>query len=384
VKRPLLLCLMFFAALAGGAIRAPLTSCGPFTDVSPGFCPFVLTLYYSGITAGTSATTFSPDLPATRGQAAVFVGKSMQVVQRRASRRAALGQWWTTQSWQALGQTTVGSLPFAVVSDGADLWVTVTGDGVVARVRASDGKLLGTWTGATNALAIQAAMGRIFLTTNYPPDVLYMIDPGQPPGAVVPVSDPIDIGAYGIAFDGSRLWTTSALGSVSIIQPGPTTPWPVSRITTGFQAPVGILFDGSSIWVGDQLAESLFRLDSSGAILQTVPLLGQPGFFTFDGENLWVPVGGPGNSSSVVIVRAATGAVIERLGVDNFSGTGAAAFDGERVLVTRLGDIRIWRAADFALLATVSAGPFSSPFSVCSDGVNFWITLNGTGQLARF
>ncbi|HEY4230419.1 MAG TPA: S-layer homology domain-containing protein, partial [Thermoanaerobaculia bacterium] len=58
------------ALLAGGAVRVVQDQCGPFTDVTPGFCPYVLELYYLGITAGTSATTFSPDDPLTRGQGA--------------------------------------------------------------------------------------------------------------------------------------------------------------------------------------------------------------------------------------------------------------------------------------------------------------------------
>ena len=51
------------ALLAGGAVRRAQDTCGPFTDVSALFCPYVLEAYYTGITAGTSATTFSPDFP---------------------------------------------------------------------------------------------------------------------------------------------------------------------------------------------------------------------------------------------------------------------------------------------------------------------------------
>ena len=77
MKRLLVLPLALTAALAGGAVRIVQDQCGPFTDVTPAFCPFVSELYYLGITAGTSATTFSPDDPLTRGQAAVFVAKGL-------------------------------------------------------------------------------------------------------------------------------------------------------------------------------------------------------------------------------------------------------------------------------------------------------------------
>src|ERR1700730_598630 len=98
--------LCILALATGGAVRIVQDTCGPFTDVTPGFCPFVLELYYLGITVGPSATTFSPDQPLTRGQAAVFVTKGLNQSLARSSRRAALGQWWTPQNSQRLGGTT--------------------------------------------------------------------------------------------------------------------------------------------------------------------------------------------------------------------------------------------------------------------------------------
>src|SRR4030088_127538 len=91
------------AVLAGGAVRMGEDQCGPFTDVTPGFCPYVLELYYLGITVGTSATTFSPNDPLTRGQAAVVVSKGLNQSLARSHRRAALGQWWTTTPHWDLG-----------------------------------------------------------------------------------------------------------------------------------------------------------------------------------------------------------------------------------------------------------------------------------------
>ncbi|MFY9552773.1 MAG: S-layer homology domain-containing protein, partial [Thermoanaerobaculia bacterium] len=113
MKKLLVIPLALAAALAGGAVRIVQDQCGPFTDVSPAFCPYVLEMYYLGITAGTSATTYSPDNSMTRGQAAVFVSKSFDQVIARTSRRAVLGQWWTPQGSGALGLTMVGSLPYA-------------------------------------------------------------------------------------------------------------------------------------------------------------------------------------------------------------------------------------------------------------------------------
>src|SRR5262245_26349901 len=136
--------LAFAAALAGAATRIVQDQCGPFTDVSPAIGPYVLEMYYLGITAGTSPTTYSPDATVTRGQAAVFVSKGVNQAIARSSRRAALGQWWNGSyfNWMdGIGTTTLPeSYLGPVVCDGSDVWVG--GLSGVYRVRASDAKLL--------------------------------------------------------------------------------------------------------------------------------------------------------------------------------------------------------------------------------------------------
>src|SRR4029450_5350979 len=109
---------------AGAAVRLVEDACGPFTDVTPTVCPYVLDLFYLGITAGTSATTFSPQNPLTRGQGAVFAAKGLDQALVRSSRRAALGQWWTPQGAQSLTAIDLpGGSPGQIRSDGADLWI---------------------------------------------------------------------------------------------------------------------------------------------------------------------------------------------------------------------------------------------------------------------
>lgn len=376
------------ALLAGGATRIVQDQCGPFTDVTPAFCPFVTELYYLGITAGTSPTTFSPDDPLTRGQGAVFVAKGLNQSLARSSRRAALGQWWTTVPQYALGLgvTSVGPSPFLCATDGTDVWVASSvpeTSSSVSRVRASDGRLLETWTDAIGADGIFAAMGRIFITgTAVTGQNLYMIDPSQPAGSVTTVASNLGNNPLGIAFDGSRLWTAN-LGSVSIVTPNSTPPWTVTNVTNGFATLVGALFDGTNVWVTDYASGTLLRLDTNGAILQTVFVGTQPEYPAFDGANLWVPNFG---SDSVSVVQAATGTVLATLTQNPGSKPVAAAFDGQRVLITNYGDssVSIWKAADFTPLGTFPTGTMTSPIGACSDGLDFWVVLNGPHQLARF
>ena len=299
------------------------------------------------------------------------------------SRRAALDQFWTTQNAAALGLTTVGTLPRLFKSDGADIWMADFG-GSVSRVRASDGKLLETWTGATSAYGVLVAMGRVLVTGDTSPGNLYMIDPTQAAGAVTTVASNLGIFPFGVTFDGARVWTANlgVPGSVSIITPGATTPWTVTTVTTGFSQLLGALYDGTNVWVTDIGAGKLLKLDSAGAILQTVTVGSAPKGPTFDGTNIWVP---NSFSNSVSVIRASSGEVLATLTGNGLSAPNAAAFDGQRVLVTNgSGDsVSLWKAADLTVIGSFSTGASTNPIGVCSDGLNFWIALNG-GKLARF
>ncbi len=362
----------------GGAL---LSLCGPFTDVSAdAFCPFVLEIFYLGITTGTTPTTYDPTNNVNRLQMAAFLSRSVDGVLKRGSRRAALQQFWTAQYDTVVGLTTVGSEPTLVQSDGLDIWVANSG-GTVSRVRASDGKLLETWTGALAATGVLVAIGRVFVTGEVGPGRLYQIDPSQPAGAVTTVASNLGVNPQGIAFNGSRIWT-SGNGVVSIVTPGATIPWTVTTVTTGFDTPLGILYDGANIWVTNTTG-ALLKVDSTGAVLQTVPVGSGASFPAFDGANIWVP---NYQANSVSVVRASSGAVLQTLIGNGLSNPRAVAFDGQRVLVTNrfAGSVSLWKAADLTPIGSFPTGAGTSPYGACSDGVNFWITLQTENKLARF
>jgi hypothetical protein len=266
-----------------------------------------------------------------------------------------------------------------VDSDGADLWVANL-DSTVSRVRASDGKLLDTWTGATNAFHVMAAKSLIFIDTFTSPGRIYQINPAQPAGPVTTLTNNLGSFPRGIGFDGARIWTANNGASVSILSLNPLS---VTTVSDGFTQPEGLLYDGANIWITDNGTNpgKLFKLDSSGAIIQTVTVGVNPFAPAFDGTNIWVP---NLSSDSVTVVRASTGIVLATLTGNGLAGPIAAAFDGERMLVMNASDgLSLWKAADLSPLAFVSTGA-TNPGGICSDGLNFWITLQSTNQLSRF
>lgn len=387
------------AVLASTRMNADTGTCGgssltlPFTDVPSSnvfFCS-IAEAFFSGLANGTTSTTYNPGGTVPREQMAAFVSRTMDQSVKRSSKRAALDQFWTSQGADNLGLTEVGGNPGLLKSDGADLWVTNGGDHVI-RVRASDGRVLQTWTDATNAIGVLVAMGRVFVT-GYPNDttlqgILFEIDPTQAPGAVSTVTNNLGASPIAIAYDGLRIWTAnsgsqSIAPSVSMVTFNPVT---VKTISTGFSHPFGIVYDGGSVWVTDPGDHTIKRLDSSGNVIQTVGVGTGPLYPAFDGTNLWVP---SFNSSSVSVVRATgglAGTVLATLTGNGLDSPIQAAFDGERILVTNQNgnSVSLWKASDLTPIGTFSTGPSTLPYGVCSDGLNFWIALAFTGKLARF
>jgi hypothetical protein len=389
----------WFAALglgvAGALSIAPAQAqelCGgveypfPYTDVSgvgTAFCPGIMEAYATGVSKGTTPTTFSPNNTVTRVQMTTFLQRSLDQGLARASRRAALNQWWTPTNTASMQTIPLGGAPNYCAADGENIWTST--NGTVVNVQASTGTVLGTWTGATSGQGVLVAAGKVFVTGKSSPGNLYVIDPTMPPGAVTLATSALGNTPDSLAFDGTNLWTANFGGSVSIITP--QSPYTVTPVSTGFNHPVGILYDGAHIWVTDQGAGTLLKLDPAGAILQTVTVGTIPGVPAFDGANIWVPNFG---SNSITVVQASSGNVVATISTDasnQLAGPFTASFDGERILVPNFdgNSVTLFKAADLSFIANVATGTGTHPLAACSDGINFWVTLNNSGgSLLRF
>lgn len=376
--------LIIAMTLSSGVLRADNGTCNgagitlPFVDVAGNtfFCQ-IAEAYFSGLTNGTSATTYSPHDPVSREQMAAFITRTMDQSIKRSRQRAALGQWWTQQVFSAGAITTVGSGPLGVRSDGECLWVANYGDGTVTRVQASDAKVIETWTGMSVPKHVLIASGRVYVAGGENPGKLYMIDPSKPAGAVANLGN---ICSYpsGMAYDGEHILICGAGAVTNYHVPSG------SRITyvNGFVGPAGIIYDGNNFWLTD--GGELKKVYVDGQTGTPVNVGSVPQFPTFDGTNIWVPNTGDG---SITVVRASTGTVVATLTGNGLAGDiREAGFDGERILVPNLiaHSVSLWRASDLSPLGSFSTGSNSSPYGVCSDGRNFWVTFPDTNRLGRF
>jgi DNA-binding beta-propeller fold protein YncE len=96
----------------------------------------------------------------------------------------------------------VGLGPIGIAFDGANVWVTNRDGGTVSKLRASDGKTLGTFSVV-----------------------------GSP---------------YGVAFDGSYVWVAGSRGSSKMRVSNGTV---VGQF--GTDATIGVAFDGANVWISN-------------------------------------------------------------------------------------------------------------------------------------
>ena len=382
--RPLLLATaMIILVVFSRLIQADTGACGgasitlPFTDVqaSNNFFCAIAEAYFSGITNGTSPTTYNPSDPVPREQMAAFITRTQDSALKRGNRRAALQQWWTPTEAAALRTISGFSSPVDIVCDGTDLWVpSFAASGTVKRIRASDGQLLQTWTGANSVLGLIAAAGRIFVVAQTSPGKIYVINPEAPPGAVTVFENDIGPNPVQITYDGANLWTANISGSISRVNVATVID---STFTAGFSNPTDILWDGSNLWVADPGDNKLKRIDPSNAtVLESISVGNSPRNLLFDGTNIWVS---NAHSDSITVVRAVgglRGTVLATLTGNGLNFPLGMAFDGERVLVCNNSfSVSLFKAADFTPLGNLATQSIpGGPVAACSDGVNFWFS----------
>lgn len=407
-RAALLIMLMLTLTMLSVNLRADQGNCGgqvitlPFTDVmGSGFFCQIAAAYFSGLTNGTTRTTYSPGNNVSREQMAAFVTRTLDQSAKRGNPRAALGEWWTSSAILNAPTFTGYHNPQYLASDGLTVWVSNTQSDTVSRVDIRTSAVICTLTGIPSPQQIVIVGGWVFVASFQSPGSLYYTDMRQVSDGVIPAL-PADTGPnpVGVTFDGQALWTANSgggpgSGSITRITPiGLGT----STFTTGFSQPAGILFDGANLWVTDKGDTSLKRVDkNTGTVLQTTALSGAVSIPIFDGTNLWIPCGGIGQlgiPDKVFVVRGVgdlTGTVLAELTGNGLNGAFQAAFDGERVCVTNASgqSVSLWRATDLSPITSVNVaeGSGRNPRGVCSDGTHFFVGVRsasgGSGLVAR-
>ncbi|HET7451707.1 MAG TPA: S-layer homology domain-containing protein [Thermoanaerobaculia bacterium] len=381
-------CFLVFAGLAVRVVADCSSYALPFNDLgSTTFCAEIAEAYYTGLTNGTTGTTYSPTATVTRQQMAAFITRTLDKGLSRGNRRSPLQRFWTlAPHWDiAFGTTTVTDFPDSIASDGTDVWVGAT-DGSIARLRGSDGFILHTWTtGQVGDCAVLPVMGTVFASAG---GTLYMIDTTTTGS---PVSLASANSAVALAFDGSKIWSANDEAGISIFTPAASTPWSFTTHQGSSpdpaqppNSPTGIVWDGASMWTPDKNDGTLKKLSADGSsTVQNVDVGGDgtsPSAVAFDGTNLWVP---NSTNNTLYVVRASTGAVVRSLTGNGLNAPHGIAFDGQRILVANNNStVSLFDATSLSAIANVSTG--LGVGVAASDGLNFWVALPLSKEIGRY
>jgi DNA-binding beta-propeller fold protein YncE len=132
---------------------------------------------------------------------------------------------------------------------------------------------------------------------------------------------PVGTQPQGVAFDGASIWVANQMdNTLTKISANDGT---VLGTFGADQKPIGVAFDGANLWVGHEIGIGVSKVRASdGKFLGTFKTGNAPFYPAFDGQNIWVPNLGDG---TITILRASDG---KTLGTISPGGAYAAAFDG--------------------------------------------------------
>jgi YVTN family beta-propeller protein len=266
----------------------------------------------------------------------------------------------------------VGRAASFVVSDGRSVWVAIS-DNTIARLRASDGAILGTF-----------AVGKDPRGVALEGDNIWVTDFGDNTVRKLRSSDGSALGLYhvgsrpnGIAFDGANIWVANS-GSNDVMKLRPNDGVVLADVAVG-ASPYAIAFDGVNIWITNQRSDNVTKVDArTNAVLGAFPVGAAPMGITFDGTNIWVTNEG---SNSVTQVRASDGQGLKSFPVG--MAPRDVAFDGVNIWVANNSSDTVTklRASDGTLQGNLTVG--GGPRHLAFDGSHVWVSTGGNA-IARF
>jgi hypothetical protein len=294
--------------------------------------------------------------------------------------------------------------PTSVPQGATNTQITLTGTNFVATSVAQIGtQTLSTFFVSDTQLlavvptALLATAGALSISVTSPPpgggtsgtvslQVIAAMDAGMPDAAAD--SGGVDGGCancttyavgtfpYGIAFDGTYIWTANSQSN-DVTKLLASTGTIVGTYPVG-TAPRGIVYDGTNMWIANQASGAVTKLLASNGVNEGT--FGVSGIgITFDGANIWV------GQYSLTKLLASTGAVV---GTYATGGEGMA-FDGTYIWATNSantpgpGTVTKLLASTGAIVGTYPVGV--EPMSIAFDGTNIWVTnfYNSPGTVTK-
>lgn len=270
---------------------------------------------------------------------------------------------------------TPGVLPGEIAFDGANIWATDFYYSTLIKVRASDGVILGRYSGVYEPLRIASNGTSVWAATEL--GDLYKVRTSD--GVVEQV---IDLGTSPLGqvlYDGTSIWVASwGLGN-GLTKIRSSDGAILGTYTVG-KSPFGLAFDGENIWVTNSADSTVSKVRASdGQVLFTVPAGPSPWGIVYDGEGIWVA---NSYARTLTHLRASDGVTlgVARAG-DNPQ---LLAFDGRSVWAGNWypdSVVQRFLPANPGHQQTLRAG--SNPDGILFDGTSIWVAFEGSGTLGK-
>lgn len=364
------------AAAGGGA--STLVGCGPFSDVTGGQCAFVLELYYLGIAAGTSATTFDPAANVTRGQVAVFMGAGIKYIKRTENPfRVATKQNTNVFNFVYEDYSTANTAaPNGFCTDGIFNYVASENSTKIDSLYNGLGNVgSGSYTTTTGNRRLACDSTYIFATSVNGTTVKRI---NTHTGVVTdPWATLAGSGAGDIANIGYAVAVATNTG-ITILSRLSTPPAQTPVTLPGGVRTHSVVIDSAGNFWADS-GPALYKIAPNGTVLGNVPLNGPADFYAvYDGASIWVPLQ---NAGGIDIVS--TGGVL----IDHLAPVGGAAttrngggvFTGQYVMFAETGD---YQSCGNSQSLIVAYDPSTHAFiqdilTFCNDGTIFTLGFDG-------
>ena len=268
-----------------------------------------------------------------------------------------------------------GVLPGEIAFDGTNIWATDFFYSTLVKFRASDGVILGRYSGVYEPLRIASNGPSVWVATEL--GDLYKVRTSD--GVVEQL---IDLGTSPLGqvlFDGNYIWVASwGLGNgLTKIEPSDGTILGTSIVG---KSPFGLAFDGENIWVTNNADDTVSKVRASdGQVLLTVPAGPSPWGIVYDGEGLWVA---NSYARTLTHLRTSDGATlgVARAG-DNPQ---LLTFDGRSVWAGNwYPDSTVQRFQPRNPTRQQLFREGTNPDGILFDGTSIWVAFEGSGTLGK-
>ena len=228
---------------------------------------------------GTVVATFTAGPPGSWPYGIAFDGANIWV----AGERGGVTKLRASDGIE-IGTYPAGNGPRRLAFDGSSIWVANWEDGTVTKLRASDGATEGTYSVGINPHGVAFDGTHIWVTSEGGTVTKLRATDGTTLGTYS-----VGCGANDVTFDGNNMWVVTECGTVRKLRATDGACVGNScTFTLGNTPLIGVVFDGTSIWVTRRYDGVVTKLRATDGFVLANVTSTTPYAIAFDGAFVWV------------------------------------------------------------------------------------------------